>query len=405
MEVLTAKSSVRPSLITDRRPRFEATRTVSFTESVIREMTRLALIHGAVNLAQGFPDFAAPADLKAAACRAINDDLNQYSITWGAKNFRQAIAEKYRRWHGLELDPEREITVCCGATEGMIATLLAVTNPGDEVIVFEPYYENYHPDTLLCGAIRRIVSLRTPTWTFDPDELRQAFNSRTKAIIINSPNNPTGKVFERAELELIAALCEEHDCLAITDEIYEHILFDGVTHIPPITLPNMRHRSVLINSMSKTYSVTGWRVGWVIASPDLTASIRKVHDFLTVGAATPLQQAGVHALGLPDDYYAHLSTDYVARRDAIVAMLTRTGFKPFVPSGAYYVMADISAFGFPNDQAFAAHLVENIGVAAVPGSSFFENASLGSQLIRFCFCKKFETLAAAEERLLRLKTI
>ena len=405
MEVLTAKSSVRPSLITDRRPRFEATRTVSFTESVIREMTRLALIHGAVNLAQGFPDFAAPADLKAAACRAINDDQNQYSITWGVKNFRQAIAEKYRRWHGLELDPEREITVCCGATEGMIATLLAVTNPGDEVIVFEPYYENYHPDTLLCGAIRRIVSLRTPTWTFDPDELRQAFNSRTKAIIINSPNNPTGKVFERAELELIAALCEEHDCLAITDEIYEHILFDGVTHIPPITLPNMRHRSVLINSMSKTYSVTGWRVGWVIASPDLTASIRKVHDFLTVGAATPLQQAGVHALGLPDDYYAHLSTDYVARRDAIVAMLTRTGFKPFVPSGAYYVMADISAFGFPNDQAFAAHLVENIGVAAVPGSSFFENASLGSQLIRFCFCKKFETLAAAEERLLRLKTI
>ena len=405
MEVLTAKSSVRPSLITGRRPRFEATRTVSFTESVIREMTRLAHIHGAVNLAQGFPDFAAPAELKEAACRAINDDQNQYSITWGVKNFRQAIADKYRRWHGLELDPEREITVCCGATEGMIATLLAVTNPGDEVIVFEPYYENYHPDTLLCGAVRRIVSLRTPTWTFDPDELRQAFNSRTKAIIINSPNNPTGKVFERAELELIAALCEEHDCLAITDEIYEHILFDGATHIPPITLPNMRHRSVLINSMSKTYSVTGWRVGWVIASPDLTASIRKVHDFLTVGAATPLQQAGVHALGLPDDYYAHLSIDYVARRDAIVAMLIRTGFKPFVPSGAYYVMADISAFGFPNDQAFAAHLVEHIGVAAVPGSSFFENAALGSQLIRFCFCKKFETLAAAEERLMRLKTI
>lgn len=404
MEVLTAKSSVRPSLITGRRPRFEASRTVGFTESVIREMTRLAQIHGAVNLAQGFPDFAAPADIKEAACRAINDDQNQYSITWGAKNFRQAIADKYRRWHGLELEPEREITVCCGATEGMIATLLAVTNPGDEVIVFEPYYENYHPDTLLCGATRRIVSLRAPTWTFDPDELRQAFNSRTKAIIINSPNNPTGKVFERAELELIAALCEEHDCLAITDEIYEHILFDGATHIPPITLPHMRHRSVLINSMSKTYSVTGWRVGWVIASPDLTASIRKVHDFLTVGAATPLQQAGVHALALPDDYYAHLSTDYQQRRDAIVAMLTRTGFRPFVPRGAYYVMADISAFGFANDQAFAAHLVENIGVAAVPGSSFFENAELGSQLIRFCFCKKFETLAAAEERLSRLKT-
>jgi aspartate/methionine/tyrosine aminotransferase len=404
MEVLTAKSSVRPSLITDRRPRFQADRTVSFTESVIREMTRLAHIHGAVNLAQGFPDFAAPADLKEAACRAINDDQNQYSITWGAKNFRQAIAEKYRRWHGLEIDPEREITVCCGATEGMIATLLAVTNPGDEVIVFEPYYENYHPDTLLCGASRRIVSLQAPNWTFDPEELKRAFNSKTKAIIINSPNNPTGKVFERAELELIADLCEEHDCLAITDEIYEHILFDGATHIPPMTLPKMRHRSVLINSMSKTYSVTGWRVGWVLASPDLTASIRKVHDFLTVGAATPLQQAGVHALALPDDYYAHLSTDYVQRRDAIVAVLERTGFKPFVPRGAYYVMADISAFGFPDDQTFAAHLVENIGVAAVPGSSFFEHASLGSQLIRFCFCKKFDTLAAAEERLTRLRT-
>jgi len=403
MEVLTAKSSVRPNLIADRRPRFEAQRTVSFTESVIREMTRLAHIHGAVNLAQGFPDFAAPADLKDAACRAINDDQNQYSITWGAKTFRQAIADKYKRWHNLELDPEREITVCCGATEGMIATLLAVTNPGDEVIVFEPYYENYHPDTLLCGATRHIVSLRAPDWTFDPDELRRAFNMRTKAIIINSPNNPTGKVFERAELELIATLCEEHDCLAITDEIYEHILFDGATHIPPITLPNMRHRSVLINSMSKTYSVTGWRVGWVLASPDLTASIRKVHDFLTVGAATPLQQAGVHALGLPDHYYDHLSTDYVQRRDAIVSMLKRTGFKPFVPRGAYYVMADISNFGFPNDQAFAAHLVEEIGVAAVPGSSFFENAELGSQLIRFCFCKKFETLQAAEERLVRLQ--
>ncbi|MBY0504723.1 MAG: aminotransferase class I/II-fold pyridoxal phosphate-dependent enzyme [Bryobacteraceae bacterium] len=397
-----AKSSVRPNQVTDRRPRFEAQRTVSFTESVIREMTRLAQIHTAVNLAQGFPDFPAPADLKEAACRAINDDQNQYSITWGAKNFRQAIAAKYRQWHGLELDPEREITVCCGATEGMIATLLAVTNPGDEVIVFEPYYENYHPDTLLCGATRRIVSLQAPDWTFDPAELRQAFNARTKAIIINSPNNPTGKVFGREELELIASLCEEHDCLAITDEIYEHILFDGATHIPPITLANMRHRSVLINSMSKTYSVTGWRVGWVIASPDLSASIRKVHDFLTVGAATPLQQAGVHALSLPESYYAHLSTDYVQRRDAIVDILKRTGFKPFVPRGAYYVMADISAFGFPNDQAFAAHLVENIGVAAVPGSSFFENAALGSQLIRFCFCKKFETLHAAEEKLSRL---
>src|SRR3984957_12923792 len=276
--------------------RFQSARTANFKESVIREMTRLAIAHGAVNLAQGFPDFAAPVDIKQAAIDAINADHNQYPITWGVKPFREAIARKYARTYGMDVDPEREITVCCGATEGMIASLLAVTNPGDEVVVFEPYYENYHPDTLLCGATRKLVSLRAPDWTFDPTELREAFSSRTKAIIINTPNNPTGKVFSGVELEFIASLCREFDALAITDEIYEHITYDGLQHIPMISLPGMRDRCILVNSMSKTYSVTGWRVGWVLAAPDLTDSIRKVHDFLTVGAASPLQQAGVLAL-------------------------------------------------------------------------------------------------------------
>src|SRR5271166_738509 len=289
------------------RARFRSHRTSQFTESVIREMTRLAIEHNAVNLAQGFPDFAAPEEIKRAAQVAIAADFNQYPITWGAKPFRDAIAAKYRRTYGLDYDPEREITVCCGATEGMIASMLAVTNPGDEIVVFEPYYENYSPDILLAGARRKLVTLRPPDWTFDPDELRRAFSPKTKAIVLNSPNNPTGKVFTRAELEVIAGLCQEFDTLVITDEIYEHILYDGASHIPIMQMPGMRDRTVLVNSMSKTYSVTGWRVGWVLASPDLTDSIRKVHDFLTVGAAAPLQQAGSIALSLPDDYYAKLA--------------------------------------------------------------------------------------------------
>jgi len=283
---------------------FRSVRTANFTESVIREMTRLALINGAVNLAQGFPDFPAPVDLKQAAVDAIAADHNQYPITWGVKPFRDAIAAKYRRTYGLEFDPETELTVCCGATEGMVAALMAVTDPGDEVIVFEPFYENYHPDTLLCGAERKLVKLRAPDWSFDPDELRRAFSPRTKAIIVNTPNNPTGKVFSLEELTQIARLCQEFDALAITDEIYEHITYDGQRHIPLIGLPGMRNRTILVNSMSKTFSVTGWRVGWVAAAPELTATIRKVHDFLTVGAATPLQQAGIMALSLlPDDRY------------------------------------------------------------------------------------------------------
>jgi aspartate/methionine/tyrosine aminotransferase len=402
MTPFAEKTSVRPAEIRNRRPRFISNRTAGFTESVIREMTRLAMEKGAINLAQGFPDFSAPEDIKHAAQQAISADFNQYAITWGAKPFRDAIAAKYRKWYGLDYDPEREITVCCGSTEGMIASMLATTNPGDEVIVFEPYYENYGPDTFLCGAQRKLVSLRAPDWTFDPDELRRAFSSRTKAIILNSPNNPTGRVFTRAELMVIAELCQEFDALAITDEIYEHILYDSASHIPIATLPGMRDRSVLVNSMSKTYSVTGWRVGWVLAAPDLSESIRKVHDFLTVGAAAPLQQAGVLALNMPDSYYQKLARDYQGKRDMLLGILEGAGFRCFRPDGAYYIMTDVSDFGFPNDYAFVRHMIETAGVAAVPGSSFFADSKDGSKLIRFCFCKKYETLEEAKERLTKI---
>lgn len=385
------------------RPRFHSARTARFTESVIREMTRLAVQLGAVNLAQGFPDFPAPAAVKQAAADAIAADVNQYAITWGAKPFRDAIARKYRAWYNLDFDPEREITVCCGSTEGMIASLLAVTNPGDEVIVFEPFYENYRPDALLCGAESRLVTLHPPGWTFDPDELRRAFSPRTKAIILNSPNNPTGKVFGVEELSYIGALCEEFDSLVITDEIYEHILYDGARHTPMAALPGMRDRAILVNSMSKTWSVTGWRVGWVLAPPDLTDSIRKVHDFLTVGAAAPLQQAGVVALDSPASYYEGLARDYTAKRDLLLGLLERASLHPFRPAGAYYIMCDIGGFGFPSDTAFVKHLIEKVGVAAVPGSSFFDDPARGRRLIRFCFCKKEETLREAGERLARLR--
>ena len=384
------------------RARFRSQRTSQFTESVIREMTRLAIEHNAVNLAQGFPDFGAPEEIKRAAQEAIAADFNQYAITWGAKPFRDAIAAKYRKWYGMDYDPEREITVCCGATEGMIAALLAVTNPGDEIIIFEPYYENYGPDAFLCDAHRKFVRLRPPDWTFDPDELRRAFTPKTKAIILNSPNNPTGKVFSRAELEVIANLCQEFDALAITDEIYEHILYDGASHIPIATLPGMQERTVLVNSMSKTYSVTGWRVGFVLAAPDLTDSIRKVHDFLTVGAAAPLQQAGVVALNLPDSYYEKLSVEYQKRRDLLLERLGEAGFQCFRPQGAYYIMADIGKFGDSDDVAFVRRLVKDPGVAAVPGSSFYSDSNAGVALIRFCFCKKYETLKKAGDRLRRI---
>jgi aspartate/methionine/tyrosine aminotransferase len=382
--------------------RFKSERTSRFTESVIRDMTRQAIRCGAVNLAQGFPDFPAPDFIKEAAHRAVDADLNQYAITWGAKPLRDAIAGKYARTYGLELDPEREITVVCGATEGMIASLLGIVNAEDEVIVFEPFYENYAPDIQLCGAVRRTVSLHAPDWSFDREELRGAFSPRTKAIVINTPNNPTGKVFKAEELTFIGSLCQEFDALAITDEIYEHITYDGTHHIPMITLPGMRERAVLVNSMSKTFSVTGWRVGWVIAPQELTDSIRKVHDFLTVGAASPLQQASAVALATGDSYYGHLSADYDARRQRIVGYLEKAGFRCFHPKGAYYVMTDISAFGFPDDSAFAQHMLKEIGVVGVPGSSFY-GTNEGAQQMRFCFCKRFETLDAAGERLLKLR--
>ncbi len=383
-------------------------KAASFTESVIRDMSRQALAYGAVNLSQGFPDFPAPEDIKRAACEAINADINQYAITWGAKRFREAIAAKTKWYLGLDVDPEREIVVTCGSTEAMIATMMAVVDPGEEVIVFEPYYENYGPDAILSGATMRYVTLHAPTddnpeWSFDPDELRAAFSEKTKAIIITTPHNPTGKVFKREELRLIADLCIEYDALALTDEIYEHILYPdaarGIQHVSIAALDGMRDRTVTINSLSKTYSVTGWRVGYAIAAPDLINGIRQVHDFLTVGAAAPLQEAGVYALGLPLSYYEKLQRDYQRRRDFLLGALEEAGFKCFKPDGAYYIMTDISDFGFEDDLKFTRHLVQNVGVAVVPGSSFYRRPELGAQQVRFCYCKRDETLEAAAERL------
>jgi aspartate/methionine/tyrosine aminotransferase len=373
-----------------------------FTESVIREMTRLAQIHGAVNLAQGFPDFEAPREIKEAACQAIMGDINQYAITWGAKSFRNAIASKAKLYMGLEVDPEREITVTCGSTEAMIATLLAVVNPGDEVIIFEPFYENYGPDTILSGAIPRFVQLRPPDWTFDLEELERAFNSRTRAIIINTPNNPTGKVFSRQELQDIANLCQKWNVLVITDEIYEHIIYDGCIHTAMVTLEGMRDRTITINALSKTYSVTGWRVGFVIAAPQLTQGIRKVHDFLTVGAPAPLQEAGAKALAFPREYYTDLAAGYQRKRDHMLRALRTAGFNCSTPFGAYYIMAGFGELSPLNDTDFTRYLVQDVGIAVVPGSSFFHEPERGSGYVRFCFCKKDSTLQSASERLQRI---
>jgi aspartate/methionine/tyrosine aminotransferase len=390
----------------DARPR-TSQKAGRFTESVIREMTRLAQAHGAVNLSQGFPDFPAPAHLKQAAADAIAGDVNQYAVTWGAKDLRDAIAADWAARVGTPIDPDRQVTVCCGSTEAMIATLLAIVDPGDEVIIFEPFYENYGPDAILSGATPRFVRLRPPgnaggTWTFDPDELRAAFSNRTRAIVINTPNNPTGKVFTRAELEQIAALAQQWDVVVVTDEIYDHIVFDDAVHVPMASLDGMAERTVTINSVSKTFSVTGWRVGWAVAPPDIAGAVRKVHDFLTVGAAAPLQAAAAAALRGPARYYEDLAKGYRARRERLMGILSRAGFVCHRPEGAYYIMTDITAFGADNDVDFVRHLVTNIGVAAVPGSSFFSHPAHGRSHVRFCFCKKDETLDAAEERLVRL---
>ena len=376
-----------------------------FTESVIRGMSIEALKYDAVNLAQGMPDFPAPQVLKDAACQAIQEDVNQYAITWGARELRYAIAE-HAAWHlGLTVDPETDITVTCGSTEAMLVALLSLINPGDEVILSQPFYENYWPDCVLAGASPRFVPVRPPHWKFDPDELAAAFNDRTKAIVLCNPNNPTGAVFTRDDLESVAALCRKWDVIAITDEIYEHILYDGRSHVAIAGLDGMYERSVTISGMSKTYAVTGWRIGTIIAPPRLTRSFRQIHDFVSIGAAAPLQQAGAVAYRLPREYYVQLAADYQARRDRLCAALWDVGFEFDAPEGAYYIMAGIGAFGASDDVAFARHLVRDLGVATVPGSSFFQDKALGRPYVRFCFCKRNETLDAAAERLKGLRVI
>lgn len=397
-EQTTASASPRAPA---NQPRISA-KAMTFTESVIREMTRLALVHGAVNLAQGFPDFSCPQELKDAAKAAIDADVNQYAITWGAAEFRAEIAAKVARTYpGWTVDPEREICVTCGSTEAMIATMLALVDPGDEVIMFDPYYENYGPDTILSGAVPKLVRLHAPDWSIDPAELRAAFSDRTRAIILNTPHNPTGKVLRREELELVAELCQRHDTLVFTDEIYEHIQYLGPGgHIPPATIPGLEDRTVTINALSKTYAVTGWRVGWTIAPPAYTSAIRKVHDFLTVGAAAPLQAGGVAAMRLPAEYYTGLAEQYRARRDLLCASLTATGFTFRPPDGAYYVMCDTRALDPAGDDvALTRRMITEIGVAAVPGSSFFANPADGRHIIRFGYPKRHETLRAAADRL------
>ena len=375
-----------------------ATRTHGFTESVIRGMTRLANEHGAINLAQGFPNFSAPDPLKDAAARAIRDDINQYAITWGAKRLRDALARKYADWYGMTVDPETEVTVTCGATEAMASALLAVVDPGDEVIVFEPFYENYGPDTILCGARPVYVPIAAAA-PLDLDRLAAAFSQRTRAIIVCTPNNPTGRVLSGRELEGIAELCRRHDAYAVTDEIYEHIYYEG-KHIPIATLAGMRDHTITISGASKTFSVTGWRVGTIIAPPEVTDAIRKVHDFLTVGAPAPLQEAiavGLETLG--PEYYRGLAVDYRARRDLLHGALLAAGFRCEPPEGAYYILADFSALSDLPDDAFARWLTCEAGVAPVPGSSFFSRPELGRRLVRFAFCKTEEQLREAGERL------
>ncbi len=380
-------------------------RLTAFSDSIFPEMTRLAREYGAVNLSQGSPDFSAPESLKRAACEAIAGDLNQYSMAAGALSLREAVATQFTARHGVAVDPEREVTICCGSTEAMLATMLASVDPGDDVIVLEPFYENYGPGAILAGARPVYVRLDPPEWTIDRERLARAFSDRTRAIVINTPTNPTGKVFTREELKVIAELCHRYDAIAIADEIYEHIIFDGHRHVPIASLPGMSARTVTISGLSKTYSVTGWRIGWAIAPAVLTSGIRKMHDFLTVAAPTPLQEAGALALQLPQDYYSGIAAEYQRLRDWLVGVLERHGFVCYKPSGAYYVMTDVSRFGFDNDVEFARYLVRDIGVASIPGSSFYLNPEDGASMVRFCFSKRNETIQEAERRLVKLKAM
>jgi aspartate/methionine/tyrosine aminotransferase len=385
--------------------RWASAKAQTFSESVIREMSRLCAASGGVNLAQGFPDFPCPQELKDAAKAAIDGDVNQYAITWGAQAFRDGIAGKVARTYpGWTVDPETDLCVTCGSTEAMIATLLATVDPGDEVIVFEPFYENYGPDAVLSGATPRYVTLHAPDWSLDEGELRAAFSDRTRAIIVNTPHNPTGKVFTRAELDLVAELCQTHDALCLTDEIYEHLIYDDAVHVPPATVPGLEDRTVTINALSKTYAVTGWRVGWTIAPAQITSSIRKVHDFLTVGAPAPLQAAGAAAMALPADYYTRTAQAYRERRELLCGVLAEAGFTFRVPDGAYYVLCETGELDPGRDSsAFARRMVVDPGVAAVPGTSFYADPQHGAGLIRFAFPKRLETLHAAAERLGKLR--
>jgi aminotransferase len=376
-----------------------AGRVNAFADSVFGEMTRLSHLHNAVNLSQGFPDFEAPAAIKEAACAAIRAGVNQYASTWGTPELRQGIARDFTQRYGVRVDPDQQVTVCCGSTEATIATMLASVDPGDEVIVFEPFYENYGPDAILAGAVPRYVRLREPDWTLDPDELRRAFSNRTRAIVINTPTNPTGKVFTRPELQLIADLCQQWDVLAIADEIYGHMVYDGLSHVPIAAIAGMADRTVTIGGLSKTFSVTGWRIGWAIAPAVLSGGIRKMHDFFTVCAPAPLQEAGAVALALPESYYTAMTADYQRRRDLLLGILAKHGFRCWKPQGAYYVMADVSDFGFTDDFAFARYLVSEFGVATIPGSSFYIDAKTAPPMVRFCYAKLDETILEADRRL------
>jgi aspartate/methionine/tyrosine aminotransferase len=395
--------------MTDQR----AARTAPFQESVIREMTRLGDEAGAINLSQGLPDFDPPPEVLEAAVKAIRDGQNQYTFPFGSPAFRQAVAAKYARYNRIIADPESEVTITCGVSEALMSTILALTDPGDEVIIFEPWYENYVPDCWMAGVRPQFVPLYEPGYTFDPGDLRAAFHARTRLIMVNSPHNPTGRVFSRAELESIAALCQEFDVVAVTDEIYERILYDGRKHVSIGSLPGMGGRTVTISGLGKTYAVTGWRIGWAVAAAPLTATIRKVHDYLTVCAPAPFQAAGIAALGLPDTYYAGMCAQYAARRTILLAALDGAGVAYFEPQGAYYVMADWSAVawdeprfsrpGWTPDRAFAEYMAREVGVAVVPGSSFYTGPGKGASRVRLNFAKQSPTLHAAARRLQRLR--
>ena len=387
------------------RDRRVSDRVQRFPESVIREMTRIAAMHGAVNLAQGYPDFDPPREVVEAAKAALDNGYNQYSVTWGARELREAIARKAKAFNGIDADPEEDVVVTCGSTEAMMAAMLSLVNPGDEVVIFEPFYENYGPDAIVSGAAPRYVRMEWPSWAIDEERLKAAFTPHTKALILNTPNNPTGKVFHRDELKLLADLCADHDVVAVTDEIYEHIVYGGQRHISLATLGDMAERTITINGLSKTYSATGWRVGWAIAPKALATAMRRTHDFLTVGAPHPLQIAGAKALSLPQSYYDDLAKSYQAKRDRFVQGLRSSGLDCRTPGGAYYVMADVSGFPFEDDWAFAMYLVERLRVAAVPGSSFYGNPGDGAKYVRFMFSKREETLEDALSRLEGLRDL